>query len=145
MEEALKLIRLNYTVHCKYDDIKEVSTKLQNLGISLLTVNFIFLLLILLFMLLSQRCKFVVCILVSRFCIRSYIYNVSSFCNCNLYLNRLTHLVFFQFFFVAIFSVFMIMEYNDILNIKTAQKDTVCLILYFIFFMCTLNDVIKQN
>eukprot|EP00105_Crassostrea_gigas_P014679 XP_011431430.1 PREDICTED: uncharacterized protein LOC105331090 [Crassostrea gigas] len=90
LEKALKLISLNYTVSCEYDDIRKNSKTLRDIGISLLILNLLFFLLILVFTLLHQICKLLVCISLPL---------------------------------IGIFSVFMILEYNDILHSKMLQKD----------------------
>lgn len=55
------------------------------------------------------------------------------------------NLPFFQLPLVAIFSVFMIMEYNDILNSKTAEKNMVCIILYYVRLFSAYTELLNKN
>lgn len=55
------------------------------------------------------------------------------------------NLPFFQLPLVAIFSVFMIMEYNDILNSKTAGKNMVCIILYYVRLFSAYTELLNKN
>lgn len=55
------------------------------------------------------------------------------------------NLPFFQLPLVAIFSVFIIMEYNDILNSKTAEKNMVCIILYYVKLFSAYIESLNKN
>lgn len=148
LEKAVKSISLNYTVSCEYDDITKISTTLRNVGISLLTLNLLCFLLTLLFMLLHPKLK-LVCISVSWFCIRLCIYYVSSFLLIIHILNYIFNsyeFLYFQFPLIGIFSVFMIIKYNDILNSKTSEKDMVCNDLYYVTqLICAFTELCDGN
>lgn len=59
--------------------------------------------------------------------------------------NLIAKFTLFQLPLVAIFSVFMIMEYNDILNSKTAEKNMVCIILYYVKLFSAYIELLYKN
>lgn len=146
--KALNSISINYTVPCKYDDIDGISSTIFLIGIILLGIDFINLILVLIFPALDLRgvcTKVCICIVVSIFLIWFCILRWKLIFKMWPFLMLISFLS--QVLSPIVSSIFFIVEYKNVSSLKTKDNDVVCIIFCQcrnFFFLQILNCKIKR-